>query len=276
MRGDGVVKEPHVAGFTRRRCEFHPRTVSRPHSGHLSECPPQLCLRVHIACSRVQRGQSRRTRTDKGGPGHDESQGFTSHRDAAGRCTTTGVTAERHSLAAAFPGPGEWPRRVCRADRIGPRVDGAGVEIREFVLLWIRARDFEHQARHHPGRNSHDQELRSVERRVQPDAESQVRPVRLEESLAGLAASRPVCPGHGPSVGPGRQRRSVRGSPAAGHGRAPAGQGTSRRVRQAVPGPTRRTARACRNSKRSGSAGRTRKQRACWPAAGACRRSSPT
>ena len=51
------------------------------------------------------------------------------------------------------------------------------------------------QAGDHARRHSHDQELRALERGVQPDAESQVRAVRPEEPVARLAPPRPVRPG---------------------------------------------------------------------------------
>ena len=126
------------------------------------------------------------------------------------------------------------------------------------------------------GGHSHDQELRSVERRVQSDAESQVRSVRLEEPLAGLVAPRAVCPRHGAPAGPGRQRGPVCGGLAAGHGGAAVGQGVAGRIRQAVPAAAEWPTRGCRISNKSGSAGITRRRRVCWPAVGACPRNSPT
>ena len=156
------------------------------------------------------------------------------------QCPIARPAAKRDSAAGTFARSGQRTRRVRRAHRGRSRFDGPSAEVRELLLFRLLAGDFEHQAGHHAGGHSHDQELRALERGLQFDAQSEMRAFRFEESLAGFAPPGAIRPGVRQTAGHQGARRAVRRRLAARHGRAAVGQGKSQILRRTAGSPRSR------------------------------------
>ena len=106
----------------------------------------------------------------------------------------SGLAAKRDPPAGAVARPGHGRRRIQRPHRSRRRVDQPSAPFRELVLFRVFAADCQRKDGHHLGGDPHDPGLRPLERGLQPDARSEMRPLRPEKPLAGFVAAGPAGP----------------------------------------------------------------------------------